>query len=220
MYEATPFAKKDLTKTGGARVSPERKQWVRKESAIILAKNMLARDKAKQDIVNKRRERDLISGAIKEERLQVWERKTRSSPFAVDLVAESERIIEENQIRADEEEEMRRRILNRRNKAKNDIILKALSEFSDLEVLRREKRAILEEEQRLKALLAIEKTSGDRKAHRLAAVNAQRQRQAAKTASRRLLYKESLEAVMREESAALMKKSGLVDSSSSSEFRT
>lgn len=47
----------------------------------------------------------------------------------------------------------------RKEKAKNEIILKALSEFSDLEALRKEKRAIMEEEQRLKALLSLEKVS-------------------------------------------------------------
>jgi hypothetical protein len=47
----------------------------------------------------------------------------------------------------------------RKQKAKNEIILKALSEFSDLEALRKEKRAIMDEEQRLKALLSLEKVS-------------------------------------------------------------
>jgi hypothetical protein len=42
----------------------------------------------------------------------------------------------------------------------------ALSEFSDLEALRQEKRAIMEEEQRLKALLALEKTKTHGKADR------------------------------------------------------
>ena len=37
-------------------------------------------------------------------------------------------------------------------------IIQVLSEFSDLEALRQEKKAIMEEEQRLKALLALEKT--------------------------------------------------------------
>jgi hypothetical protein len=41
-----------------------------------------------------------------------------------------------------------------------------LAEFSDLEALRREKRAIMEEEQRLKALLALEKAKTHGKADR------------------------------------------------------
>ena len=55
---------------------------------------------------------------------------------------------------------------SRKEKAKNDIILRALSEFSDLEALRKEKRAIIEEEQRLRALLALEKTTQNKKADR------------------------------------------------------
>lgn len=66
------------------------------------------------------------------------------------------------------EDNERRAILEgRKSKAKNDIVLRALSEFSDLEALRREKRAIIEEEQRLRALLALEKTTQNKKADRL-----------------------------------------------------
>lgn len=43
-------------------------------------------------------------------------------------------------------------LTKRKDKAKNDIILRALSEFSDLEALRAEKRAIMEEEQRYAAI--------------------------------------------------------------------
>ena len=39
------------------------------------------------------------------------------------------------------------------------ILRQALSEFSDLEALRKEKRAIMEEEQRLRALLSLEKVT-------------------------------------------------------------
>jgi hypothetical protein len=90
-------------------------------------------------------------------RVKKWADKTKNSPFAVNLVAEDERIAEENQIRMKEEAERKKVINTRKEKAKNEIVLKALSEFSDLEALRREKRAILDEEQRLRALLSLEK---------------------------------------------------------------
>lgn len=122
MLTDVPFAKKD--RSHGPRVSPERKAYVRKESAILLAKNMIAREKAKEDMFVKRREKDLIAEAVREERMQTWLKRTKTSPFAVDLVAESERIYEENQIRTQEEEERKARINSRREKAKNDIILK------------------------------------------------------------------------------------------------
>jgi hypothetical protein len=64
-------------------------------------------------------------------------------------------------------------------------VLKALAEFSDLEALRREKRAILEEEQRLRALLALEMSNGggNSKEDRLQARRAERQRKEAKVCS-------------------------------------
>ena len=99
--------------------------------------------------------------------------------------------------------------------------------------MRREKRAIHEEEQRLKALLALEKTKGhgkkDRYADktqgqlndtcRLAAERAQRQRHEAKSLHRRQQYKDSLDAVLEEEAFALKKKHGLDKSMGSEEFR-
>ena len=125
------------------RVSPERREWVRRESAAILAQNLILRDKTKEDMKKKMDDRDKILQASREVRAQRWIQKTKSSPFAVDLVAEDERIYEENQIRTRELEENKKKIQNRRQKIKNQIILKALSEFSDLEALRREKRGII-----------------------------------------------------------------------------
>ena len=75
--------------------------------------------------------------------------------------------------------------MQRKEAAKSDIVLKALHEQSDLDALRREKRAILEEEKRLKALLDIEKTQTHRKQDMLAAQRAERQRHASKTEYRR-----------------------------------
>jgi len=48
------------------------------------------------------------------------------SPFAVDLVAEDERIQEENRIRVAEEQEKMRRSLAQKEKVKNEIILKVI----------------------------------------------------------------------------------------------
>ena len=89
--------------------------------------------------------------------MKKWQEKTKNSPFAVNLVAEDERIFEETSIREKEENARKLAAQSARETAKNEILLKALSEFSELEALRREKRAILDEEQRLKALLALEK---------------------------------------------------------------
>lgn len=139
-----------------------------------------------------------------------WLKKTASSPFAVDLAAESERISEENRIRGVEESQKRFELHTRKEKAKNDIILRALSEFSDLEALRAEKRAIMEEEQRLRALLALEKTTQNKKADRVAAVRAQKQRAEAKNEFRRKLYRDSLDQVMIEEEYNVKKRFDLL----------
>jgi hypothetical protein len=85
----------------------------------------------------------------------------------------------------------------------------ALSEFSDLEALRKEKRAILDEEQRLRALLSLEKVTQNSKADRIVAERASRQRKDAKLEYRRRQYRDSLDQILEEERVALMKKHGL-----------
>ena len=67
----------------------------------------------------------------------------------------------------------------------------------------------MDEEQRLKALLALEKVTVDRKTERIVAQNAQRQRYAAKKEQRQTAYRESLGIVMKEESVHLRLKNAL-----------
>lgn len=61
---------------------------------------------------------------VKSERAQKWKKITTKSPFGVDLVAEDERIQEENRIRATEDESRRKLAEGRREKVKSEIILK------------------------------------------------------------------------------------------------
>lgn len=82
----------------------------------------------------------------------------------------------------------------------------ALTESSDLEALRREKRAIIEEERCLKALMDIEKSSGHRKAQMLAALRAEKQRHAAKADYRRRRFTEALENHFEREAEMLREK--------------
>lgn len=217
MFADIKYGKKEFI-PGAPRVSPERRLWVKRESAQILQRNLQARDKTKKNVDLERQKRLGVLNKERKQRMDKWQNKTKTSPFAVDLVAEDERIHEENQIRMREMQETQRKVENRRNKAKNDIILKALSEFSDLEALRKEKRAIMEEEQRLRALLSLEKVTIDGKSDRLAAMRAARQRAEAKSQYRRDLYKQSLEFVTSEESLALRKKHNLPPEGST-EFR-
>jgi hypothetical protein len=78
-----------------------------------------------------------------------------------------------------------------------------------LEALRRERKALTEEEQRLKALLSLEKVTVDKKQERIIAQNAQRQRHHAKSEKRREVYMDSLDSIMKEEAVALRKKNAL-----------
>ena len=74
------------------------------------------------------------------------------SPFLVDLVAENERIDEQTQVRKKLQIRKLRVLARKRDEEKNRIILSALQEANEVDALRREKRKILEEEKRLKAM--------------------------------------------------------------------
>jgi len=208
MFE-TEGSMTDKKKSGSERINTGRKKWIQKESALILTRNVMTREKLKETIEEERQRKFEQTFKSKKERQERWQKLTSNSPFAVDLVAEDERIQEENRIRFLEEEEKMKRIMAQKEKAKNDIILKALSESADLEALRREKRAILEEEQRLKALLALEKTMANAKAERLMVEKAQKQRLKAKSTHRRNIYQDSLDEVLNEENDALKAKHGI-----------
>lgn len=108
----------------------------------------------------------------------------RSSPFLVDLVAENERIDEENRVRRYRQKRKVKELERKREEAKNAIILRALQEANELDVLRREKRKILEEEKRLKAMIEIEKLNAQRKEDRIKAERAERKRKVVKTSER------------------------------------
>lgn len=196
-------------------VSPERRDWIRKESEDLFAKNLMWREKTKERLYEHRLQHERLISTVRDDRIKRWVMKTKNSPFAVNLVAEDERITEENNIRTREEQERRQMIETRKERAKNEIVLKALSEFSDLEALRKEKRAIMEEEQRLRALLALEKVTQNNKADRLVAERAQRQRHESKLEHRRKIYRDSLEQIMEEERIALMKKHALLNPATS-----
>lgn len=108
----------------------------------------------------------------------------KRSPFLVDLVAENERIDEEIQVRKKLQIRKQNILAKKRNDDKNKIILRALEESNELETLRREKRKILEEEKRLKAMIEIEKLNAQRKDDRIRAERAERKRKREKTTMR------------------------------------
>lgn len=119
------------TQTGIRSVSPEKREWIRKESEAILAKNMMLREKTKEIMYEKRMKHERLAQANRDARLERWVHKTKNSPFAVNLVAEDERIAEETAIRTKEEQERRKLIDTRKDKAKNEIILKVETSRTD-----------------------------------------------------------------------------------------
>lgn len=97
---------------------------MKKESEELLVKNLILREKTKVEMYKRRLHHEKLQQVSRDSRLGRWQDKTKNSPFAVNLVAEDERIAEENHIRLKEEMERRKMIETRRDKAKNEIILK------------------------------------------------------------------------------------------------
>lgn len=167
------------------------------------------RDKAKEEMFLKRMERKLVISTYKDEDSARWDRRHARSPFRINLLAEEERIHEEYFIKQKEKDMQQNQIVKKKDAAKSGIIIKALSEFSDLEALRREKRAILDEEHRLRALLALEKTNATKKSDRIAAKRALQARYVAKADHRRNLFRTTLQDAIAEENMAYRRKHGL-----------
>lgn len=155
------------------------------ESAQILSRKFNQRDQVKQRMLEQERSRRLVKQRRKRANVSKWQQKTKRSPFMVDLVAETERIEEEARIRLRDEAERSKKMEKKKQRVKNNIMLKALAEASDLELLREEKRMIQIEEKRLKALLDLEKTKASRKADLLAAKQAETRRKKQKAEYRR-----------------------------------
>lgn len=104
-------------------IKKEVNQQVRAQSAQILQRNMMKRLQAREILQSERADKFHMHHDRRENYLRRWKDKTKHSPFQTDLVAESEKITEETQIRQREEEERKQQVIARREKAKSDIIL-------------------------------------------------------------------------------------------------
>ncbi|RHY41691.1 hypothetical protein DYB30_013356 [Aphanomyces astaci] len=164
----------------------------RSESAEIFSKKYVERHQVKSDMLLDEKTKRLNKERRRQLHIQKWQCKTTKSPFKVNLVADNERLDEENRVRMLEQARRVRELERKTKQVKNDIILKALQETSDLDALRREKRVIIEEEKRLKALLDLEKTNSHRKMDMLAAQNAEKRRKQEKIEYRMKQRKDQL----------------------------
>merc|ERR1719156_366802 len=97
--------------------------------------------------------------SARRERNERWTRKLQRSPFVVDLVAENQRIDEENRVRDHVEQRKQKLMKARSREAHNAIFQKAVAESDELDLLRQEKRMLLENEKELKALRDVEKSN-------------------------------------------------------------
>lgn len=66
----------------------------RAESAQILSQKYSIREKVKQEMLAKERQKRVVRQRRKQAKVSKWQSKTKRSPFMVDLVAENERIDE------------------------------------------------------------------------------------------------------------------------------
>ena len=139
-------------------------------SRIIMERQSQSRRRVKAKILQQRAAAVKTAQRTKLAKERQWKKRMATSPFAVDLVAETERIDEENRVRLRQERRRARQAEQRKQSLKNTIIRKALTEETDLDTLRMEKRAIIDEERRLKALLDLEKASAKRKQDLLVSV--------------------------------------------------
>ncbi|CEG49666.1 uncharacterized protein PHALS_07418 [Plasmopara halstedii] len=162
------------------------------ESAAIQSKKYMARNQVKFVSEQEERMRRLKKNRVRRQNLEKWTQKTARSPFHVNLVADNERLDEEHRVNMIERARRARELERRAKEAKSEVILKALTETSDLDLLRREKRAIIDEEKRLKALLDLEKTNSHRKLDLLVARRAEKHRRQEKEDYRRRQRQQAL----------------------------
>merc|ERR1719183_1570590 len=131
----------------------------REESTKIMSVRFAQRDAVKNEMRRERIQHQQALVASQCERDERWTRKLQRSPFAVDLVAENQRIDEENRVR-EHVEKRRQGLMARRNReAHNAIFKRATAEMDELDQLRAEKRMLLENEKQLKALRDVEKSN-------------------------------------------------------------
>merc|ERR1719434_600715 len=117
------------------------------------------RDAVKNDLRRERQTHLEKMSASQRDRDERWSRKLQKSPFAVDLVAENQRIDEENRVRDHIEQRKQKLVQQRNREAHNAIFKRAVAESDELDLLRQEKRMLLENEKQLKALRDVEKSN-------------------------------------------------------------
>merc|ERR1712166_341845 len=147
----------DFTQEEDNRTRAERMADHREQNALLQARNMHVRDFFLENMRSERDRRNRQVSRDRSEKREMWNQRLRNSPFTVDLLAENERIDEELRVRQRFEAKRLKVLAKKKDRVKSDIILKALAETDDLAALGAEKRALMDEEKRLKAMRDLEK---------------------------------------------------------------
>jgi len=131
----------------------------REESTMIGSMRFAERDVVKNNNAREMQESKERYLTQKHARSERWGRKLQRSPFAVDLLAEDQRVHEEHRVRNDAEKRRQELMARRNREAHNAIFKRATAEMDELDELRSEKRMLLENERQLKALRDVEKSN-------------------------------------------------------------
>ncbi|KAF4666823.1 hypothetical protein FOL47_003896 [Perkinsus chesapeaki] len=131
----------------------------RHETIRIMSFRQIQRDAVKESIIRNKTLDEMETIQAAWDRNSRWNDKLKRSPFAKDLVLQLERaqqLAEEKELA--EKQEARERYIRHRD-AHNLIFKRAVADSDHLEMLRREKRILLENEKKLAAMCDVEKTN-------------------------------------------------------------
>lgn len=106
----------------------KRIQQSMRKSAKMSVYRLMQRRLLKEDYELSREQQRQEEIALKQKRIQKWKAKTKKSPFSVDLVADSERVEEENRIKSLLSKRQRQLELKRLEQLKQNLIMNALIE--------------------------------------------------------------------------------------------
>ena len=143
------------TRRGKIRESREHNQ---DNTFRIMQQRYVERQLMRAQLEDEKERRALQSMIRRKKQETKWKRKLDRSPFCVDLVAENERLDEEIRVRERQEARRQRALEAKREKLKTEVIARALSEFSEVDMCRAQRRITQEEERLAKAKRDLERS--------------------------------------------------------------
>jgi len=131
----------------------------REESTKIMSLRVAERNSVRDDMLREKRKYEDLEAITRKDRQDRWTQKTQKSPFNVDLLAQHQRLDEESKMRI-QMESRKAKIAARKERETQDALTKKVGAHEmELEALRKEKRQLLENEKKLKAMRDLEKSN-------------------------------------------------------------